>query len=362
MKNIKSNKVSDRRLDISPMSEIESTEVSWLWKPYIPSSRITVLEGDPESGKTYAALAICAAVTRGWETPNEIPVEGASSDSPANVMYFSAEDNVGDTIRPRFIKMGGDETKFLAVNGLIQGNDGKEYQSGFRLSNINELESGFREYRPRLVVFDPLQAYLGAGVDAHRANEVRPILSELGKLAERCDCAILIIRHLNKSTQKALYRGSGSIDVTAAARSVLVAGKHPQDSDRFVIAHLKCSVARKGPALCYSISDGGLSWEGTADMSADDLLADPKQAARPRKSAATFLKEYLGDGAKPSAEVFAAAAKRGIAQRTVERAGEELAVIKQPSAYQGQWAWKLPKYEETVLSEKSSASLQEICQ
>jgi hypothetical protein len=268
---------------------------------------------------------------------------------PASVIYVTAEDSLADTILPRFNKLGGDAARLFAAPRIISTHDGKESYSGVKLTDISELETALKDIKPDLVVFDPFQAFLGAKIDLHRANEIRPVLAALGELAERNNCAVLLIRHLNKTCQpNALYRGLGSIDVTAAARSILLAGKNPQaDKDnQFALVHLKCSLGAKGPAMAYSISDGGLFWDGPLELSADELLNTKMRSPGPRTDAMTFLSEFLADGPKPAAELLPAARRLGLSQTTLERASSQMGIIRKPSGFRGPWFWRLPPERE----------------
>ena len=77
-------------------SEINAEEVQWLWYPYIPLGKLTILQGDPGEGKTSFILAVLAALTRGEPLP-----ECERAAEPMNVIYQTAEDGLADTIKPR---------------------------------------------------------------------------------------------------------------------------------------------------------------------------------------------------------------------------------------------------------------------
>ena len=346
-----------RQLEVIAVSDVHECATEYLLSPYIPVGKITVLEGDPASGKTFVALALASAVTTGIPIePGTIPVGEISTDGipraskpvpvipPANVLYFTAEDDVADTIKPRFRKLDGDPERLLTVPGIIQERDGEKYRSNFKLTNVAELKATLVERQPRLLVIDPLQGFLGANVDLHRSNEVRPILASLGKLAAEHRCAVLIIRHLNKAGQgKSAYRGMGSIDITAAARSVLLAGKHPRFADRFAIVHTKSSIGRTGPALQYAIDDSGLSWVGEDEsLFAEELLGPRVLPSRSKEEQGKdFLRQMLANGPKSSKEVMEAAAAQGISSRTLDRARTSLGVQCKPAGYQAGWEYSL---------------------
>lgn len=338
---------NDRKLDVRCLADVEPAEVTWLWKPYIPDGKITLLSGDPGSGKTTLALAICASITSG---EMHLPEGGIPSETPTtivsgSVLYFTGEDDLDDTILPRFSKMRGNGTRFFAIGGVIQEHDGMRKQWTVTLADREVIENEIRARRPKLVVIDPIQAYLGAKVDFHRANEVRPILDWIADLARRSNCAFLLIRHLCKANyRKALYQGMGSNDFTASARSEILVGEHPQEPGQYVLAHLKCSNASKGPSLGYLLNDGHITWLGANDLTPEQLCGQDLRgtALKPRKQAADLLLEVLSAGPRPSAEVIALAGFYGISHRTLQRAREQLGVITKPSAYQGHWTWQLP--------------------
>jgi hypothetical protein len=161
------------------IADVEPEEVRWLWEPYIPRRKITLLEGDPGIGKTWVALSIAAITTHGGVLPT------GERARPGRVLYLSAEDGLGDTLRPRLDAAGADPTQVFALTGIIRVDPatGEEVEEGgISLADIPTIEAALAEVRPSLTFIDPIQAYLGAGVDAHRANEVRPVLARVRSL------------------------------------------------------------------------------------------------------------------------------------------------------------------------------------
>ena len=199
------------QLNLISMSEINAEEVHWLWYPYIPLGKLTIIQGDPGEGKTSFILAVIAALTRGEPLP-----ECTQAAKPMNVIYQTAEDGLADTIKPRLESAGADCTRVLVID---------ESKQELTLCDAR-LEQAIRKTSAKLIVLDPLQAYLGSDVDMHRANEVRPVLKRLSLMAERTQCAVILIGHMNKAQGlKSGYRGLGSIDFRASARSVLIVGR-----------------------------------------------------------------------------------------------------------------------------------------
>ena len=183
------------------MSEVESQEVKWLWYPFIPYGKLTIIQGDPGDGKTTLVLNIAAKLSKGECFDSDMDVQ-----EPVNVIYQTAEDGLADTVKPRLELAGADCEKILVID--------------------ERLEEALAKTRAKVLILDPIQAYLGGGMDMNRANEARDMTKKLGALAEKYQCAILLIGHMNKASgNKAAYRGMGSIDFFAVARSVLLVGR-----------------------------------------------------------------------------------------------------------------------------------------
>lgn len=339
------------------LSDVEPEEVSWLWHPYIPLRKITILEGDPGIGKTWLALVVSACVSTGDLLPGIDGKPGEKRD-PANVLYMTCEDGLGDTLRPRLDKAGADVSRIYALRGQVQVNPetGREEEVPVWLTNIDTLRAALQEVKPALLVVDPLQGFLGAKVDMHRANEVRPVMAGIAKLAEEFNCAVLLIRHLGKSPQdRAIYRGLGSIDFAAAVRSVLLAAQDPKDPKGQILAHSKASLTEKGPSLRYEIRYGEFLWAGISDLSASDLLR-PEETGESRSTldeAKDFLREILASGPVASSDVLKQAKKAGISEITLRRAKAELKIrVFQDKGKKGNWQWELSDDQDDQETEK----------
>ena len=294
------------------MSDVELTPVEWLWKPYLPFGKLSVLQGNPGEGKTYFAMHLAAACTNGKLLPNMERVE------PFNVIYQTAEDGLGDTVKPRLIEAGADLDRVLVID-----------DSDVQLTLSDErIEKAIVENNARLVIIDPIQAYLGADVDMNRANEVRPIFMRLGQVAQRTGCAILLIGHLNKAAgMQSLQRGLGSIDIAAAVRSVMFIGKLKHDPTMRILTHEKSSLAPPGVSLAFSLGDeGGFRWVGEYDITADEMLSgiEPQRETKTQQ-AKDLICALLAEGKQvPSEDIDKAALERGIPGRTVRDAKREL--------------------------------------
>ena len=294
------------------MSDVELTPVDWLWKPYLPFGKLSVLQGNPGEGKTYFAMHLAAACTNGKLLPNMERME------PFNVIYQTAEDGLGDTVKPRLIEAGADLDRVLVI-------DDSEVQ--LTLSD-ERIEKAIIENNARLVIIDPIQAYLGADVDMNRANEVRPIFMRLGQVAQRTGCAILLIGHLNKAAgMQSLQRGLGSIDIAAAVRSVMFIGKLKHDPTMRILTHEKSSLAPPGASLAFSLGDeSGFRWVGEYDITADEMLSgiEPQRETKTQQAKDLICTLLAGGKQVLSEDIDKAALERGIPGRTVRDAKREL--------------------------------------
>ena len=294
------------------MSDVKLTPVEWLWKPYLPFGKLSVLQGNPGEGKTYFAMHLTAACTNGKLLPNMERME------PFNVIYQTAEDGLGDTVKPRLIEAGADLDRVLVI-------DDSEVQ--LTLSD-ERIERAIIENNARLVIIDPIQAYLGADVDMNRANEVRPIFMRLGQVAQRTGCAILLIGHLNKAAgMQSLQRGLGSIDIAAAVRSVMFIGKLKHDPTMRILTHEKSSLAPPGVSLAFSLGDeGGSRWVGEYDITADEMLSgiEPQRETKTQQAKDLICALLAGGKQVLSEDIDRAALERGIPGRTVRDAKREL--------------------------------------
>ena len=294
------------------MSDVELTPVEWLWKPYLPFGKLSVLQGNPGEGKTYFAMHLAAACTNGKLLPNMERME------PFNVIYQTAEDGLGDTVKPRLIEAGADLDRVLVID-----------DSDVQLTLSDErIKKAIIENNARLVIIDPIQAYLGADVDMNRANEVRPIFMRLGQVAQRTGCAILLIGHLNKAAgMQSLQRGLGSIDIAAAVRSVMFIGKLKHDPTMRILTHEKSSLAPPGASLTFSLGDeGGFRWVGEYDITADEMLSgiEPQRETKTQQAKDLICALLAGGKQVLSEDIDKAALERGIPGGTVRDAKREM--------------------------------------
>ena len=311
------NRRNEPNLKLINMEQVEIEKIDWLLYPFIPFGKVTIVQGDPGEGKTTMVLQIIAKLTKGEAVlpsgSDEPALEGKTMAlEPVNVIYQTAEDGLGDTIKPRLLSAGADCSRVM----VIDDNDQALTMMDAR------LEEAIIQTKARLVVLDPIQGFLGTDVDMRRANEIRPLMKRVAVLAEKYHCAIILIGHMNKNSNgKSSYRGLGSIDITAVVRSLLFIGKVKTDPTTRVIVHEKSSLAPPGQSLAFSLGDEkGFRWIGAYDISAEDLLAggEGSKTELKQEQAVKLIDEFLSEGKKVSiAEINKEAAERGISERTV---------------------------------------------
>lgn len=313
-------------LELIRMSDIQPEEVQWLWYPYIPLGKLTVIQGDPGEGKTTFVLAMIAALTKGEALPEREPLD------PVNILYQTAEDGLADTIRPRLDALGADCSRVLVID---------ESERELSLSD-ERIRQAMEETGAKLLVLDPLQAYLGAEVDMHRANEVRPILKRLGSVAEQMGCAVVLIRHLNKMQgQKSGHRGMGSVDFQAAARSVLLVGRTKEDPQLRIVVPDKSSLAPEGESIAFALDpEQGFQWKGYCAYNAEELLGGSTKQVQTKTMQAEETLRNLLDKPAPAEEILRRITAAGISERTLMTAKKNLGVLSEKRG--GQWFWRLP--------------------
>lgn len=321
-------KNDDDKLSLRYFSTVTAKKVDWLWYPYIPFGKITIVQGDPGDGKTTLVLNIAALLSTGLPMP-----ETSNKPNHAVVIYQSAEDGVEDTLKPRLVSAGADCSRIAFV-------DESEY--GLKL-NDHRIENAIREAGARLLVLDPLQAYLGENSEMNRVDGIRPMLKQLTSIAERTGCAVVVIGHMNKASgSKGIYRGLGSIDITATARSFLLVGRIKSNPAIRVMGQMKNSLAGEGTPIAFEINDDStVRWIGKYDITADELLSGFEAPSDGSKfsEAVGKLEDVLNDGELPCSRIYAMLHEVGISKRSVDRAKKQLN-IKSIKRADG-WYWSL---------------------
>lgn len=316
------------KLKMIRMSEVQSQEIEWLWYPFIPYGKLTIIQGDPGDGKTTMVLNLAAKLSKG-----EALDENMKVTEPVNVIYQTAEDGLADTVKPRLELAGADCERIIVID-----------ESDKSLSMVDErLEQAIVRTGARLLILDPIQAYLGGGMDMNRANEARDMTKKLGALAEKTKCAIIPIGHMNKASgNKAAYRGMGSIDFFAVARSVLLVGRVEGESNTRAVVQIKNNLAAFGHPKAFALSEDGFKWLGDYEITVDEVLGGITPKANKMEQAKQMLRELAEtQSAVLSNEIFDRANELGISKRTLENAKKELGV--QTRKINNAWYWELDK-------------------
>ena len=317
-------------LKLINMDDIEVEEVRWLWYPFIPFGKITVIQGDPGNGKTTLILAITAAVTKGEPLP-----EGKTATEPMTVIFQTAEDGLGDTVKPRLLNTGADCSRVIVID---------ESEKELYLSDTR-IEETLTKTGAKLLILDPLQAYIGADIDMHRANEIRPVLKRISLIAEKTGCAIVVVGHLNKGTNKSQYRGLGSIDIQAAARSVLTVGRLRGKPYLRAFAQGKNNLAPEGKSIAFELNpDSGFRWIGVYPITIDELLGGGASHETVSERAQALLVTELTGKSLPANKMFELAEELEISQKTLKRVKSSVGVHSYKK--HNQWFWTIDKAAE----------------
>jgi len=315
-------------LKMIKMSDIEAQEIEWLWYPYIAYGKLAIVQGDPGDGKTTLILNLAAKLTKGEGLDENMKVMG-----PMNVIYQTAEDGLADTVKPRLLQAGADCEKVLVID-----------ESEKSLSMLDErIEEALIKTGARVLILDPIQAYLGSCTDMNRANEVRNMTKRLAALAEKYKCAIILIGHMNKAAgNKAAYRGMGSIDFYAVARSVLLVGRVEGEPNIRAMVQIKNNLAEFGHAKAFRLSEEGFRWLGDYEITADEVLGGYAPKINKLEQAKDLLRELSKELEKvESNSIYDMAKEQNISKRTLENAKREMGI--RAKRENGSWYWPLDR-------------------
>jgi hypothetical protein len=319
--------------------------VTWLWSGRIPFGKLTMLDGDPDLGKSTLLLDLAARVTRGMAMPGEV-----CTTEPRNVVILSAEDGPSDTICPRFGEAGGDAERVHLLTAIRRLDGTKDL---FSLSDdVDALEAAITAVDAALVLIDPFTAYVGKA-NTWKDQDIRRVLARLADTARVSGAAIVLLRHLNKTkSDNALYRGGGSIAIIGAARSGLVAARDPDaPEERRLLATYKHNLCAQPSTLAYRLVPGKrnpavgvVDWLGTDVRVAEQILCERKESPEDRSALAEakeLLLSELGNGPRTTEVIGRACRARGISERTLKRARAKLGVIARKGGFGGDGGWTL---------------------
>lgn len=322
---------------------VDPERVRWLWPGYIPFGKVTVVDGDPGLGKSTILIDIAARISRGCPLPN------GKRHRPMGTVLLMGEDGAADTIVPRLINAEADLTK-IAVRDTYTSSKEQEIPPAFP-SDIPRLKEDIIEAQAGLVVIDPVMSYLDPDINSNNDQQVRRALMPLAQLAEETGAAIVLLRHLNKSTGgSALYRGGGSIGFVGVSRSALILARDPEETGRVVLASTKTNLGPPPPSLHFRLAGcpngaARIEWEGHSAYTADTLMQEQGNDDRGTAldEAVAFLRDLLAGGPELSTAVQRSARDAGIAWDTVRRAQRKLRIVPQKAKTQdGKWTWALP--------------------
>ena len=311
-------------------STVTQQEVEWLWYPYIPYGKLTIIQGDPGEGKSTFILNVAALLTKGKKMPDGYPVH-----EPQRVIYQTAEDNIADTVKPRLIAAKADCDKVAYI---------VEDDTPLTLED-SRIEQIIEETGARLFILDPLQGYLTQDNDMVNAGRMRSQLRHLADIAAKHRCAVVIVGHMNKASgEKNLYRGLGSIDIAAIARSVLMISRDRENPTVRYMFPIKSSLAPEGEAIAFSINELGFCWLGRQNVD-QEMLKEVGQTDNKKTLAMRIILNVLRDHDVPSKVILRKLQYINISERTISKAKKELGIVSYRT--EKEWYWHLPGKKET---------------
>jgi len=315
------------RETVTCFADIEPQEVAWLWRERIPLGRLTVLAGRPGVGKSFVTIDFASRVSTGMAWP-----DGSVNESAGGVLFFAAEDDPADTIRPRLDAAGADSGRVYYCRNV----------------DLTEIESRIdRVPDCRLVVIDPIGSYLGRCVDAYRENEVRAVLEPLAEIARRRSIAVILVAHTRKAWASfADDSVLGSRAFVGLARAVWHVTKDPHDRTRRLFLPGKSNLSRETSGLAFWIAPdpARVQWLGPVELQADDLAVEESIRGRKpeaRNAAVDWLQTLLREKPMSVQKIRKAAQKAGFSWATVRRAAEMLPIERRKKAFGGGWEWRL---------------------
>jgi putative DNA primase/helicase len=348
--------------------QITPKKINWLWPDRVPLGKITLYAGNPDNGKSLAAMDLAARITQGLPFP-----DSKNTIKPSGVMMLLGEDDLEDTAVPRLMAANADLKKIHFPKGMTRPVTSDTSSPEVRLDFDLPAIDTYLEQHPdiRLIIIDPISNYLG-DVSMVAEQEVRTILIPLKRIAEQRMISVVIVMHLNKKNElDAISRVGGAMAFIGVARSSWMfirdaAGEDGESKDSFQMARIKGNLtAAGGGGIAYSVTRRAIMipgegevfepyviWGDKTQHSADEALEarrGGKQhgAGRPEgtspqlQEAMAWLQENLQEGPVASKKLFKNALDgAGIKADTLRRAGKTLGI--HPKQLADGWLWELP--------------------
>lgn len=323
------------------LNDIEARDVDWIWYPYLARGEVTIIEGDPGVGKSWITQAISKAICDGDRLISIGPMRRVMG----KVVYFDIENQAETVTKARMEDMGlKNQHNFYAEDTFFTIDDE---------DTLDDVYEALEEVKPTLIVFDTINTYIG-GADVFRSNEVAQAMATFVDMARKFNCAVVVIRHLTKGgKEKSIYRGQGSMTFTGSARIVIGVGEleneeDPDDKGMRGIGVVKINIAKRPPVLSYRLKElpptlkrrerTTVEWgEFQERRTVDDLFAGPekkKDDGAPKIDVAKeLIEQTLEDGPRAVKDLLKQAEKRGITERMLYRAADELKIIKRQTGF-----------------------------
>ncbi len=333
--------VNEVPLEVALACEIKPREVRWLWYPYIPFGKLTILQGDPGDGKSKLMLTISALLTQGKPLPF---CDKDEALEPMIVIYQTTEDDPEDTVVPRFKEAGGDLSRLIFI---------KEDVKNLTFTDIR-IRQAVEHFGARLLILDPLSAYIGDSLSLNAANEMRSAFSSLAEVAKDTGCAIVIIAHMNKMKDvNPLYRTSGSIDIAGVARSILavVKQRNREDPNDRIMVQVKSNLAPMGSGILFRIKHMGIEFLDEIDITAEEAFYSEKvKSGRPSvivDNCVERIKEILkGHDSVLASECERILMEEGFKKTTIRKAKKAAGVMSEKVGFI--WAWSIQDSKEQI--------------
>lgn len=331
------------RLVTVSLADVEAKELQWLWPNRLPAGMLSLLAGNPGVGKGYLTMFMCSQITTGKDWP-----DAENTIAKGSVLIFSDEESLEYAIKPRLLAHGADCSKIFAVEH-IQRPDG--LSDSFGIKEHIQLLKEYLDQLPdcRLIIFDPITAYLGA-VKANDNAEVRGALLGLQQLAQERNITVLGINHFSKKAElDTIHRVLGSTGFVAASRAVWgVVLEKPEDETEDeparLLSPIKSNYSIKPTTLRYHIIDGKVVFsEGHSQTCIDSIIQKAKKSNPNLEAAKRFLTERLeGRAYMYARDILEEAKKAGISRNILYRAKSELKVFdwKEGFGYPFKWSFE----------------------